>query len=146
MIQPIQNDSRANITRILAVVIATGIIVGVIFGIYSLFDTNDAPDSSTQQRIITVEVGDVIDSTSVRGVTAFQESSVLSFGIQGTISKVHVQKGQEVTQGETLVELHSYSIAKAELSIATEQYKLHQIQQQVSKLEALAFSVADGDD
>ena len=135
MIQPIQSDSRAYLTRILAVIIATGVIVGVIFGIYSLFGSDDnSTDMASQQRIVSVEIGDVVDTTQIRGLTAFQNSSSLSFGVQGVISKVHFSEGEIVKKGTTLIELDDYSLAAAELSIATAEYRVHKIQQQLTHL------------
>ncbi len=132
MIQPIQSDSRAYITRILAVIIATGVIVGVIFGIYSLFGNDDnSVDMASQERIVSVEIGDVVDTTQIRGITSFQDSSFLSFGVQGVISKVHVSEGEMVRKGTTLVELDDHSLAAAELTIATAEYRVHNIRQQL---------------
>ena len=90
MIQPIQSDSRAYITRIFAVIIATGVIVGVIFGIYSLFGNDDnSVDMASQERIVSVEIGDVVDTAQIRGITSFQDSSFLSFGVQA-VSYTHL--------------------------------------------------------
>lgn len=145
MIQPIQTDSKAYITRILAVIIATGIIVGVIFGIYSLFDDSDTTDLESQQRIVTVEVGDVIDSTSIRGLTVFHDRSILSFGISGTVSKIHFNEGQVVKKGATLAELTNYSLATGELLVAKAQYEVHKIQKELTQLENQDFTSLSND-
>jgi len=140
MIQPIQTDSKVNITRILAILITTAIIVGLIYGVYSLFGADNSTDGSPEQRIIMVEVGDVTDSTSVQGSTVFPNNSLLRFGIDGLISKLHVQEGDTVTAGQILVELDDYALASADLLVAIAQYKLHESQQALQQSQRLALN------
>jgi multidrug efflux pump subunit AcrA (membrane-fusion protein) len=142
MIQPIQTDSTAKITRIVAVLVATVIIVGVMYGIYSLFGNGDTSDDSDQQRVITVEVGDVVDSISIQGATTFPHNSLMSFGINGTISKIHVQQGDLVKTGDILIELDEYSLMKATLSIQAAQYEVQKTQQQLDYLQNLTTSMS----
>jgi multidrug efflux pump subunit AcrA (membrane-fusion protein) len=143
MIQPIPSDSRINITRILAILITTGIIVGLIYGLYSLFDSDGSIDDSLEQRVITVEVGDVIDSTSIQGTTIFPNNSLLRFGIDGLVSKIHVQEGDAVSAGQILMELDEYSIATANLSVAAAQYELYKSHQALQQSQKLVSNTAE---
>jgi multidrug efflux pump subunit AcrA (membrane-fusion protein) len=143
MIQPIPSDSRINITRILAILITTGIIVGLIYGLYSLFDSDGSIDNSLEQRVITVEVGDVIDSTSIQGTTIFPNNSLLRFGIDGLVSKIHVQEGDAVSAGQILMELDEYSIATANLSVAAAQYELYKSHQALQQSQKLVSNTAE---
>ena len=75
------------------------------YGIISNTTSANQVDLTAYQRIIPVQYGDLMNQVSTNGSLIFPERETLTFGSAGTVSRVLVKEGQQVTQGQPLAEL-----------------------------------------
>lgn len=75
------------------------------YGIISNTTSANQVDLTANQRIIPVQYGDLMNQVSTNGSLIFPERETLTFGSAGTVSRVLVKEGQQVTQGQPLAEL-----------------------------------------
>ncbi|PKB57458.1 MAG: hypothetical protein BZY73_03115 [SAR202 cluster bacterium Casp-Chloro-G3] len=116
------------------------------YGIISNTTSANQVDLTANQRIIPVQYGDLMNQVSTNGSLIFPERETLTFGSAGTVSRVLVKEGQQVTQGQPLAELDHASVIYLEESAAQAKVDLQAAQDSLAQLEselALDFATAE---
>jgi len=92
-------------------------------------------DEETTQQLVEVARGDLIVSVSGSGNIEASREARLSFGSGGRIDRIHVEEGDEVSQGEVLAELDTdaLELAKTQAEVALTQAQLARTQAQLSQ-------------
>ena len=91
---------------------ATGTYVG-----FTMATAEETLDLGEDQRLVSVQRGDLVNEVSVNGSLVYANSDTLSFGADGTVADVVVEEGQRVQAGEVLARLDSETIAELERKI-----------------------------
>lgn len=115
-----------------------------------------APQTSIQAAVIEVKVSPVPVRVEVTGQVAAVYQATLSSRIQGTIDKLLVREGSEVSKGQTLIQLDSRDVkadlaratadvenARAQLDRMTSLYKQDAVSKQELENATRAYKVAD---
>ena len=70
------------------------------------------------QRLIPIQRGDLVNKVSVNGSLAYTNREFLSFGVQGTVGKVHINENDRVVAGQRIAELDTETIRNLERAVA----------------------------
>ena len=70
------------------------------------------------QRLIPIQLGDLINKVSVNGSLSYTNRELLSFGVQGTVGKVHVKESDRVVAGQIIAILDTETIRNLERAVA----------------------------
>ena len=70
------------------------------------------------QRLIPIQRGDLVNKVSVNGSLAYTKREFLSFGVQGTVGKVHINENDRVVAGQIIAELDTETIRNLERAVA----------------------------
>ena len=70
------------------------------------------------QRLIPIQRGDLVNKVSVNGSLAYTNREFLSFGVQGTVGKVHINENDRVVTGQIIAELDTETIRNLERAVA----------------------------
>ena len=70
------------------------------------------------QRLIPIQLGDLINKVSVNGSLSYTNRELLSFGVQGTVGKVHVKENDRVVAGQIIAILDTETIRNLERAVA----------------------------
>lgn len=124
-------------------------VLGSAWGTYGIIaNTTSANqvDLTANQQIIPVQYGDLMNQVSTNGSLIFPERETLTFGSAGTVARVLVKEGQQVTQGQPLAELDDASFIYLEEAAAQAKVDLQAAQDSLAQLEselALEFATAE---
>ncbi|MDP6300671.1 MAG: efflux RND transporter periplasmic adaptor subunit [SAR202 cluster bacterium] len=117
-------------------VLAAVLIIGFggMFGVYALLTGEDAADLETDQQLIPVQRGNLVNEVSVNGSVLFPNRETLNFGSQGTVAELFVVEGQRVNQFDALASFDADTIAGLERSVAQARVELRNAQDTLSEL------------
>jgi len=116
------------------------------YGIISNTTSANQVDLTNNQQVIPVQYGDLMNQVSTNGTLIFPEREALTFGSEGTVSRVLVREGQLVTRGQPLAELDHASVIYLEESAAQAKVDLQTAQDSLGLQEselALDFATAE---
>ena len=118
--------------------------LGGTYGGYLLVDRDGDAVLGQDQQLIPVQRGDLVNEVSVNGSLIFPNRETLVFGTQGSVGRVMVEEGVQVTRGEPLVALDEEAITGLEKSIAEARVALRDAEDALADLTspATALSVA----
>lgn len=113
------------------------------YGIIANTISANQVDLTANQQIFPVQYGDLMNEVSTNGTLNFPERETLTFGSAGTVSRVLVKEGQQVTQGQPLAELDHASVIYLEQAAAQARVDWQAARDSLDLLESeLALEIA----
>jgi RND family efflux transporter MFP subunit len=122
----------------------------------ALSPVSAAPQASIQAAVVDIKTAQVPIRVEVTGQVATVYQATLSSRIQGTIDKLLVREGMQVSKGQTLIELDSRDVkadlarataevenAKAQLNRMTTLYRQDAVSKQEMENATRSFKVAE---
>lgn len=122
----------------------------------ALSSVSAAPQASIQAAVVDIKTAQVPIRVEVTGQVATVYQATLSSRIQGTIDKLLVREGMQVSKGQTLIELDSRDVkadlarataevenAKAQLNRMTTLYRQDAVSKQEMENATRSFKVAE---
>ncbi len=109
--------------KVLLVAVTVGIALGV-YGIYNWANDGSGIEASVEDRLVTVQYGNLTSSIYSSGSLVYSISEQLTFDSAGTVEAVYVEKDDTVEQGDVLARLDSESIESLEEAVARARIKL----------------------
>ncbi len=98
-----------------AVLVAAG---GGAYRFYAEASNTQTNGLETNQQVVPVKYGDLINQVSINGSLVFPQRQALTFGSAGTVAGLHVEAGQRLTKGQSLATLDSMTAASLEVAAA----------------------------
>jgi RND family efflux transporter MFP subunit len=123
--------------RILIITICV-VVVGIVLGVVLTRGTSRQYTPAT----VNVTRGDIVQTVLVDGNLEMPDKAYLSFGATGTVTKVLVSQGDNVTEGQVLARLDAPSLqssvdqAELQVKIQQEQVNLYRAQYEASSTDA----------
>ena len=88
---------------------------GVTYGVYAITDASAQQKLEENQRLIPVQLGNLVNEVAINGSIVFSNKETLTFGSSGIVAEILVDEGQEVEQGQPLVRLDAETVAPPSL-------------------------------
>lgn len=145
-----KHPRKRRVFLLLALVLV--VIAGIGFGVWSKVQAGEislvsaTPTASSKYKTTTVRRSDLANTISGSGTVITAESVDLGFSVEGTVSTLNVQQGDQVTQGEVLASIGDTATLK--LTILDQQLAVQVTQKTLNNLlsgasGALAQAQAD---
>lgn len=97
---------------------------GVTYGVYALVKDSGGAGISSDQQLIPVQRGNLVNQVSINGSLSFPERDTLTFGAQGTVAEILVEEGQRVEKDQALARLDQSTVASLEEAVAQARVRL----------------------
>ena len=85
---------------------------------YASSSAADRVDLAENQQVIPAQLGNLVNQVSTSGNLVFPERETLTFGSEGTVIKILVNEGQQVTKGQVLARLDRSAVISLEEAVA----------------------------
>jgi RND family efflux transporter MFP subunit len=118
---------------------------GGTYGGYARASGPDQPTLGTNQQLVPVKYGNLVNQVSTNGSLAFPNREKLTFGSKGTVEAVLVEEGQRVVQGQVVARLDRTALASLDQAIAQARVDLKSAREaldEAKKPPALALAQA----
>ncbi len=109
---------RPSLKQILASAAILSIAVLGAFWVYATFIRTEAARLESDQQLVPVQRGDLVNRVSISGKVDFPDHERLVFGTSGIVAKVMVEEGHRVSEGDALASLDVETIASLEQALA----------------------------
>lgn len=134
-------------TKLIVIFTVLIIVTLVAYGLYygtDLFDDDDSEESvaATTSQTIEVQRGTLTTNISAFGNVSMPHQAKLTFGLAGTVEKVHAEFGDAVNEGDILAEIDAASyqraVEKSEADLRSAELRLAQSSSDANILQAHA--------
>jgi RND family efflux transporter MFP subunit len=109
---------------------------GVTYGVYALVKGSGGAGLSSDQQLIPVQRGNLVNQVSINGSLAFPERDTLTFGAQGTVAEILVEEGQRVEKDQALARLDQSTVASLEEAVAQARVRLRDAEDALAEAKA----------
>jgi RND family efflux transporter MFP subunit len=138
MLEAIRDVRPWQIAAIVIVLLAAG---GGTYGGLRLLQDNGGEALELDQQLIPVQRGDLVNEVSINGSLLFPDRETLRFGVQGTVGRVLLEEGQQVTEGQLLIALDEETVTNLEKAAAQARVTLRDAEDTVADLQSQATAL-----
>jgi macrolide-specific efflux system membrane fusion protein len=117
------------------IIVVCVVVVGIVLGI--VLSRGAGPESTP--TTVNVTRGDIVKTVLVDGNLEMPNKAYLSFGVTGTVTKVLVDEGNNVTKGQVLARLDAQSL-NSSVEVAELQVKIAEAQVRAARAQYEASS------
>ncbi len=102
---------------------------GAVYGTSVVMGKSGQPKLSTNQQLVPVKYGNLLNQVSTSGSLIFSNKQTLTFGTAGTVGEISVTEGQQVKQGQAMAKLDTATIASLDKAVAQARLNLQTAQE-----------------